>query len=994
MFRLNAIVFLSFFSYFSLSANPFAWVTNFYDAPVKFTGAAQHGGYSHPLVFADGRLLVIWTERSNNAYETVYAALSTDGGNSWGSKKQIASLLMNPVSDYLYVTAACSPAGNTVVAFSASTVQQPRKIFVFSSFGDLSQWNEVSISPAIKGLRPQLSVTRSGKFWLTYTTGYREIAALRSNDGTGWEFPLIISPPASSQTDCSITNFDSEAFIAAYNKPQGNTGIAQIFARKSFDNGTTWGDEFLLYQDTTQKSGSRILQSSDGRLHLIFSAERKTLRGVQQKEIVYCYSDNLGSTWNKTFLTNNYGGDVNPSSTQLIYNNPLISFSSVRGSGNTSADLYLAVAGVTNDNKYTAAFVSGYAQQRNYYSAGATVQTDDIYVVEHVKMEYRIGSGPVIIIDMYDDGLHDDGSAGDLRYGVRFPLPPDADTVFSRFIVKGAGQEIVYSPYSYFTPVRFNPSAAAMLDENEMKIPFAKGGLIAEYNGVSGLYKDEVFLFSSGFYLSGYAPGNDLFGNGVFSAARVQDYNPGLVDTDPQLAVNRMYAVNAGDTPFGESWQNWADAVQQGAPFYDGNGNNIYDPVDINGNGIWDAGEDKPIIAGNRLLWTVYNDNAPDSLRRFGDIPRKLEVRQTAFAFRNADYSLDHTIFLKYTISNKSTVRYDSLLFSFASDPDIGNYQDDYSGVSLDDKMAYAYNATPDAVYGNKVPSFGIKLLQGPAQYIPGITFTDVNQNGIFDDGDIPLTTAAIKSADFKSDVLLPGARQADFYSSTVTFKSHPMLGDPNTKQELRNRQTGRTNQGSMIDPCSMGNGSTLANCSQLDPLFLFSGDPETSNGWLLNYGLDVRFWTTTGPFSLAPGESRDVIGAYIISEGSSPLNAVTRLKQRAADVQQAFDAYLPVLVGTKDAALLPQKFVLHDNYPNPFNPATSIRFELPTASQITVKVYDILGNEVAVAADGYFQPGIHTIQFSGERLASGVYICRLTSPTGISLTKKMSLLK
>ncbi len=86
--------------------------------------------------------------------------------------------------------------------------------------------------------------------------------------------------------------------------------------------------------------------------------------------------------------------------------------------------------------------------------------------------------------------------------------------------------------------------------------------------------------------------------------------------------------------------------------------------------------------------------------------------------------------------------------------------------------------------------------------------------------------------------------------------------------------------------------------------------------------------------------------------------------------------------------------YSLSQNYPNPFNPVTQIEFALPEKSEISVKVYDILGNELAVLASGLYEPGRYTVPFDGGSYASGVYICKLSYGRGQTITKKMTLLK
>lgn len=89
----------------------------------------------------------------------------------------------------------------------------------------------------------------------------------------------------------------------------------------------------------------------------------------------------------------------------------------------------------------------------------------------------------------------------------------------------------------------------------------------------------------------------------------------------------------------------------------------------------------------------------------------------------------------------------------------------------------------------------------------------------------------------------------------------------------------------------------------------------------------------------------------------------------------------------------IPSTFDLSQNYPNPFNPTTTIRYSIPEASFITLKVFDILGNEVTTLVQGHKAEGSFEVEFSGEGLASGTYIYQLKGDNFL-LNRKMSLLK
>lgn len=97
-----------------------------------------------------------------------------------------------------------------------------------------------------------------------------------------------------------------------------------------------------------------------------------------------------------------------------------------------------------------------------------------------------------------------------------------------------------------------------------------------------------------------------------------------------------------------------------------------------------------------------------------------------------------------------------------------------------------------------------------------------------------------------------------------------------------------------------------------------------------------------------------------------------------------------PDAPGTAD---LPGTLGLRDNYPNPFNPATEIDFELPEAAEVRLAVYDLAGREVAVLTEGPLEAGAHRVAFEAGGLPSGTYMYRLVTPGG-TLSRKMVLLR
>ena len=89
----------------------------------------------------------------------------------------------------------------------------------------------------------------------------------------------------------------------------------------------------------------------------------------------------------------------------------------------------------------------------------------------------------------------------------------------------------------------------------------------------------------------------------------------------------------------------------------------------------------------------------------------------------------------------------------------------------------------------------------------------------------------------------------------------------------------------------------------------------------------------------------------------------------------------------------IPKEFGLYQNYPNPFNPMTKIEYAIPKQGFVSLKIYDLLGREVANLVNGEMAPSYYRIDFNGSNLSSGVYFYRLQSGSFIN-TKRMVLIK
>lgn len=98
-------------------------------------------------------------------------------------------------------------------------------------------------------------------------------------------------------------------------------------------------------------------------------------------------------------------------------------------------------------------------------------------------------------------------------------------------------------------------------------------------------------------------------------------------------------------------------------------------------------------------------------------------------------------------------------------------------------------------------------------------------------------------------------------------------------------------------------------------------------------------------------------------------------------------------VTATETTNEIPKSFQLQQNYPNPFNPTTTIQFSVPQATRIMIRVFNSIGQEVAVLADQEFNAGVHKVNFDANRLASGMYVYQMIGKN-LNISKKMMLLK
>lgn len=141
------------------------------------------------------------------------------------------------------------------------------------------------------------------------------------------------------------------------------------------------------------------------------------------------------------------------------------------------------------------------------------------------------------------------------------------------------------------------------------------------------------------------------------------------------------------------------------------------------------------------------------------------------------------------------------------------------------------------------------------------------------------------------------------------------------------------------------------------------------------------------GPFDISAGDSVEVAFALI---GASSTNSLTAT---AVQAKLVYDTLVTDAESPSDNPILPSGFTLYQNFPNPFNPVTSIEFYLDRQQDVKLTVFNLLGQRVTTLADGKLGAGMHRFEWGASEYASGLYFYRLETETS-SKIKKMVLLK
>jgi hypothetical protein len=307
-----------------------------------------------------------------------------------------------------------------------------------------------------------------------------------------------------------------------------------------------------------------------------------------------------------------------------------------------------------------------------------------------------------------------------------------------------------------------------------------------------------------------------------------------------------------------QDYRKWP--VEDGAPW-----------IDVDKDGKFTRGIDKPEIIGDETLWFVSNDlDSARTKQLHGSYPIGIEMQTTVYAF-DLPGVLGNTVFRKYKIINKSKDTVKNMFLGLWSAPELGNVSDNSLGCDSSLNLAYVYNRDnyDEYSYKGNPPALGYILQLGPVVETNNPN-DSARQNDEWISGhkNLPMTSFAF--------AINPDATYQD-----------AQLGTYEGSIETYNKLQGNLANGNPVINPHTGN----------QVKFPLSGDPINGTGWYMGEGWEefggagsYRMTSSTGGFDFAPGDTQVVVYSVQIEQGNDRLESLAELKDAAKAVQQFYD--------------------------------------------------------------------------------------------------------
>jgi len=307
-----------------------------------------------------------------------------------------------------------------------------------------------------------------------------------------------------------------------------------------------------------------------------------------------------------------------------------------------------------------------------------------------------------------------------------------------------------------------------------------------------------------------------------------------------------------------EDWNNWPTHL--GAPFYDLNSNDVYEP---------ELGETPGIADADQVIWYVATDaDVAATASLYGTSPIGLEMQFTLWGYNQPGAALGQIIFKNIRLINKGSKDLSEAFVSLWSDPDVGDYTNDFVGVDTSLSLMFSYNGVAEdgdyAAFGLAPAAVGYDFFAGPI--VPSV-------------GDTAIFNLK-KKPGFKN---LP-ASSFGYFVAGGEYSDPSPYGDTESARKYYNLMRG------FVPASDLGNPTPWTNTDGSATKFPLSGDPVTGEGELDSSPADRRMLINAGPFTLAVGDTQDIVTAVIGGIGDTYLTSVTSVKNTDLVAQTLFD--------------------------------------------------------------------------------------------------------
>jgi len=289
---------------------------------------------------------------------------------------------------------------------------------------------------------------------------------------------------------------------------------------------------------------------------------------------------------------------------------------------------------------------------------------------------------------------------------------------------------------------------------------------------------------------------------------------------------------------------------------------------------------------------------------------------------------------------------------------------------------------TSERLYGDTPPAEGPVLIaksqQGETKYVGELVYSSA-QNSVFN---YKASVEIRDGGDYTFTLSGQDAGGSDFPTQQVTAKVQKIVA---------------ANGGLLSEPTTSAKLEILANALGADALFAVIASPD---------GKSVSFGSSSAVLSVKARLTMPYDGAddgtkigicrlendqwvYVGGTIDRKNKTISAKTDRLGEFSLQFGEFKPV----EDVDAVPEKYNMAQNYPNPFNPTTTIAFDLPQAGPVVITVFDILGKEVAILSNTYYEAGSYNLTFDAKELSTGVYFYTIHAGS-FSMTRKMMVLK